>query len=96
MSSEIFVYVEHVTSPEIRFRVLEYDQKTGMGKLESSLGVVIDRLISPEELKKRNYKLRTSTTPLDNADWPATAPLNPGNNEQRKAKMAPVVDDDEE
>ena len=91
-----FIYIEHIQSPEIRFQVLSYDEATGMGKLLSSLGVTIDRLITPAELKKRNYHIKVSDVELLNADWPAKAPLNPGNNEQRKAKLAPMVEDDEE
>lgn len=91
-----YVYVEHIKSPEIRFQVLSYDEETGMGKLLSSIGVTIDRLITPEELKKRDYRIITSDQQMDLADWPAHAPLNPGNNEQRKAKLAPVEPETED
>lgn len=84
-----FIYVESKLHPELRFQVLGFDEATGMGRLKSSIGVEFDRLITKEELAKRNYRLRASPTELEMGDWPATAPLSTVKEPVRATKGPP-------
>jgi hypothetical protein len=60
----MFVYIESIKNPTIRFEVLEYDKDTKIGKLKGGFGTVITRDISKEELQKRGYKIIKSETAL--------------------------------
>jgi hypothetical protein len=73
--SDPFIYVEHKVNTALRFQVLGFNAETGMGKLRSSLGIDFERLITKDELDKRNYRLRKSATELPMGDWPVNAPL---------------------
>jgi hypothetical protein len=60
----MYVYIENVANPEVRFQVMEYDKETGAGKLRGGYGSVITRNISKAELTKRGYRLVTSPDEL--------------------------------
>lgn len=85
-----FLYVEHRVHANMRFQILGYNAETGMGKLRSSLGVDFERLITKEELEKRNYKLRKSDVELPMGDWPAIAPLGAHKNDPVPKAPPPV------
>lgn len=60
----MYVYIQHIDNPNVRFQVMEYDKETGEGKLRGGFGSIITRNISKAELEKRGYKIVKSEEPL--------------------------------
>lgn len=85
----IYLYVEHRVNTDLRFQVIGYNEDTGMGTLKGSIGVTFERLITKEELEKRNYRLKRSETELPMGDWPAIAPLSIAKEPVYKPKEPP-------
>jgi adenine specific DNA methylase Mod len=73
----VFVYIESIKNPAVRFEVLEYDKETKIGKLRGGFGTVITRDISKDELVKRGYKIIKSETPLSLTPPPVKGEAKP-------------------
>lgn len=69
----MYVYVEHVKDPDVRFQVMSYDKETHMAKLKGEYGAEFTQDISKEALKKKGYHIRQSEKelPLQSSRKPA-------------------------
>lgn len=66
----MFVYVESVNNPSIRFQVVEYDKVSGMAKLRGAFGAEFTRSIAKPDLKKYGFKVVPSEKELSLGDAP--------------------------
>lgn len=84
----MFVYLENVKNPTVRFEVVAYDKETKTAKLKGEYGAEFSRDVSKESLAKFGYKLVKSETklPLNSVPLPPTA----------KKKAEPIEEDEEE
>jgi hypothetical protein len=66
----MFVYVESLTNPSIRFQVLDYDKESGKAKLRGAFGAEFTRSIAKADLKKYGFKVVPSEKELSLGDAP--------------------------
>lgn len=74
----MYVYVESIKNPALRFEVLEYDRGTKIGKLFGGLGTPFTRNISRAELEKLGYHIVQSETERPLASAIAAPPKSVG------------------
>lgn len=67
----MFIYVQNVKHPEVRYEVLEYDAATKIAKLKGAIGTVFSRNISKPEMDKYGYTIVKSETALPLTNPPA-------------------------
>lgn len=69
----MYVYVEHVKDPDVRFQVVSYDKDTHTALLKGEYGAEFSQDISKEALVKKGYKIVKSETklPLNSSRKPA-------------------------
>ncbi len=60
----MYVYIENIKNPNIRFKVNKYDKETKLGTLEGEYGAVFSRDLSKASLEKYGYKLVKSDVEL--------------------------------
>ena len=60
----MYVYVEHVKDPDVRFLVVSYDKETHDAKLKGEYGAEFTQNISKDSLIKRGYRIRKSEKEL--------------------------------
>lgn len=66
----MFVYVESISNPSVRFRVKEYDKASGMARLCGAFGAEFNRSIAKEDLKKYGFRVVSSEKELSLGDAP--------------------------
>ena len=66
----MFVYVESINNPSVRFEVVTYDKASGMAKLRGAFGAEFTRCISKADLKKYGFKVLSSEKELPLGDRP--------------------------
>ena len=60
----MFIYIENIKTPEIRFKVESYDKESKIGKLRGGYGAEFSRGLSKEELARYGYRIVKSETEL--------------------------------
>jgi len=70
----MFVYVENLKNPTVRFEVLSYDKETKVAKLLGEYGTEFSRELSKESMAKFGYRIVKSETELPLKSSPTTPP----------------------
>lgn len=83
----MYIYVENVKDPSVRFQVVSYDKDTKQGKLKGEFGSEFTRDLSKPALDRYGYKLIRSEQELPLVSAPVP--------KAKKPKAAPVEDDEE-
>jgi hypothetical protein len=69
----MYVYVESINNPSVRFEVLNYDAESGTAKLRGAFGAEFTRSIAKPDLKKYGFKVVSSEKELSLGDRPGLA-----------------------
>ncbi len=83
----MFVYIENIKNPTVRFRVLAYDKDSKMGKLAGEYGAEFSRDLSKPALAKFGYRIVKSEEEL---------PLASSALPRKKGKKAAPAEETEE
>jgi hypothetical protein len=103
----MFIYLQNVKVPTIRFEVMSFDKATMTAKLKGEYGAIITSDVSKESLEKRGYKfvksekqLPLSSSPPDGRIKPTIPAEDKDDTPAAKSKatspMVAAEDDDEE
>lgn len=84
----MFVYIENIKDPTVRFRVMSYDAESKMGKLAGEYGAEFSRDLSKASLAKFGYKIVKSDKELSLAS--SSKPKEKG----KKAKKAAETEEE--
>lgn len=84
----MFVYVEHIKNPTIRFKVVAYDKETKTARLKGEYGAEFSRDMSKEAMAKYGYKVVRSEVELSLIPEPKVQAA-------KKVKAPPTGDEDE-
>jgi hypothetical protein len=87
----MYVYIENLKDPSVRFRVVEYDKESKMGKLEGEYGAKFSRDLSKASLAKFGYKIVKSEKQLALVSSPKAREKG-----KKAKKVAATTADDEE
>lgn len=66
----MYVYVESINNPSVRFQVMTYDKSDGTAKLRGAFGAEFTRSIAKADLKKYGFKVVQSEKELPLGDRP--------------------------
>ena len=66
----MYVYVESINNPSVRFEVLNYDKESGNAKLRGAFGAEFTRSIAKPDLKKYGFKVVSSEKELPLSNRP--------------------------
>jgi len=95
----MYVYIQNIKNPDIRFKVNKYDKDTKLGTLEGEFGAVFSRDLSKASLEKYGYKLVKSEVELpllSSAKAKAAAAEAKATKAASSKKTKPVEQEDEE